>query len=143
MAINVYFEDVEVGQEIPAFVRQTNLMHWNRFAAVNDEFIPIHMDDDAGRAAGQAGAFGMGNLRWSYLLNALRDWAGDDVDIRELGVQFRAINNKDDILTTRAVVTEKKEEDGEHLVVLEVDVVNQNGEPTTPGRAVVALPSRA
>ena len=142
MANNVYFEDVEVGQEIPAFVRQTNLMHWNRFAAVNDEFIPIHMDDDAGRAAGQAGAFGMGNLRWSYLLNALRDWAGDEVEIRELSVQFRAINNKDDILSTRAVVTEKKEEDGEHLVVLEVDVVNQNDEQTTPGRAVVALPSR-
>ena len=142
MAINVYFEDVEVGQEIPAFVRQTDLMHWNRFAAVNDEFIPIHMDDEAGRAAGQAGAFGIGNLRWSYLLNALREWAGDEADIRELGVQFRAINNKDDVLTTRAVVTEKKEEDGECLVVLEVDVVNQHGEPTTPGRAVVALPSR-
>ena len=104
MAINVYFEDVEVGQEIPAFVRQTDLMHWNRFAAVNDEFIPIHMDDEAGRAAGQAGAFGMGNLRWSYLLNALREWAGDEADIRELGVQFRAINNKHDVLTTRAVV---------------------------------------
>lgn len=142
MANYVYFEDVEVGQEIPAFVRQTNLMHWNRFAAVNDEFIPIHMDDDAGRAAGQAGAFGMGNLRWSYVLNALRDWAGDEVEIRELSVQFRAINNKDDVLSTRAVVTEKKEEDGEHLVVLEVDVVNQNDEQTTPGRAVVALPSR-
>jgi acyl dehydratase len=143
MAINVYFEDVEVGQEIPAFVRQTNLMHWNRFAAVNDEFVPIHMDDEAGRAAGQAGAFGMGNLRWSYLLNALREWAGDEVDIRELDVQFRAINNKDDVLSTRAVITEKKQENGEHLVVLEVDVVNQNDEKTTPGRAVVALPSRA
>jgi acyl dehydratase len=142
MASNVYFEDVEVGQEIPAFVRQTNLMHWNRFAAVNDEFIPIHMDDDAGRAAGQAGAFGMGNLRWSYLLNALRDWAGDEVEIRELSVQFRAINNKDDVLSTRAVITEKKQEDGDNLVVLEVDVVNQNDEQTTPGRAVVALPSR-
>ena len=142
MATNVYFEDVEIGQEIPVFERQTNLMHWNRFAAVNDEFIPIHMDDDAGKAAGQAGAFGMGNLRWSYLLNALRDWLGDDAEIRELGVQFRAINNKDDVLRTRAVVTEKSHVEGENLVVLEVDVVNQNDEKTTPGRAVVVLPSR-
>jgi acyl dehydratase len=143
MTINVYFEDVEVGQEIPAFERQTDLMHWNRFAAVNDEFIPMHMDDDAGRAAGQAAAFGMGNLRWSYVLNALRDWAGDDVEIRELGVQFRAINNKGDVLRTRAVVTEKRQEQGENLVVLDVDVINQNGDETTPGRAVVALPSRS
>ena len=142
MAINVYFEDVEVGQEIPGFVRETDMRHWNRFAAVNDEFIPIHMDDEAGRGAGQAAAFGMGNLRWSYLLNSLRDWAGDDVDIRELGVQFRAINNKGDVLRTHAVVTEKRQEDGENLVVLAVDVLNQNDEKTTPGRAVVALPSR-
>jgi len=142
MTINLYFEDVEVGQEVPVFERRTDLMHWNRFAAVNDEFIPMHMDDDAGRKSGQDGAFGMGNLRWSYVLNALRDWAGDEAEIRELGVQFRAINNKGDVLRTRAVVTEKKQEDGEHLVVLEVDVVNQNDEQTTPGRAVVALPSR-
>jgi acyl dehydratase len=142
MTINVYFEDVEVGQELPPFERQTNMMHWNRFAAVNDEFIPMHMDDEAGRASGQAGAFGMGNLRWSYLLNALRDWAGDEADIRELSVQFRAINNKDDVLRTHAVITEKKQEDGANLVVLEVDVLNQKDEKTTPGRAVVALPSR-
>jgi acyl dehydratase len=142
MTINVYFEDVEVGQELPSFERQTNMMHWNRFAAVNDEFIPMHMDDEAGRASGQAGAFGMGNLRWSYLLNALRDWAGDEADIRELSVQFRAINNKDDVLRTHAVVTEKKQENGDNLVVLEVDVLNQKDEKTTPGRAIVALPSR-
>jgi acyl dehydratase len=142
MTITVYFEDVEVGQEIPAFARRTDFAHWNRFAAVNDEFIPIHMDDEAARAMGQEAAFGMGNLRWAYLLNALRDWAGDEVEIRELSVQFRAINKKNDVLTTRGVVTEKTQESGENVVVLDVDVVNQNGEKTTPGRAVVVLPSR-
>lgn len=143
MANNVYFEDVEVGQEVPVFERETTIMNWNRFAAVNDEFISIHMDDEAGKMAGQAGAFGMGNLRWSYLLNALRDWIGDEGTIRELGVQFRAINNKGDVLTTKAVVTEKKQEGGENLVLLDVDVINQNDEKTTPGKAVVVLPSRA
>jgi acyl dehydratase len=142
MAINVYFDDVQVGDELPAFSRQTDLANWNRFAAVNDEFIPMHMDDDAGRASGQAGAIGMGNLRWSYLLNALRDYFGDEADVRELGVQFRGVNNRGDVLSTFAVVVEKKQEDGENLVVLDVDVRNQNGEKTTPGSATVALPLR-
>ncbi len=63
MAYNVYFEDVEVGQELPGFKRRTDLMNWNRYAAVNDEFIPIHMDDEAGRQGqNEQGAFGMGNL---------------------------------------------------------------------------------
>jgi acyl dehydratase len=142
MASNVYYEDVQVGQEIPAFERTTDFMNWNRYAAVNDEFVYIHMDDEAGKAAGQGEAFGMGNLRWAYMLNALRDWAGDEADIRELSLQFRAINHKHDALRTYGRVTEKKQENGENLVVLEVNVLNQNDEKTSPGRAIVVLPSR-
>ena len=143
MANNVYFEDVSIGEDIPSFTRQTDLMHWNRYAAVNDEFVYIHMDDEAGRqAANEPGAFGMGNLRWAYLLNMLREWAGDEVDVRELGVQFRAINQKNDVLTCVGTVTEKTEEDGAHLVRLDTNVINQDGVATCPGHAVIALPSR-
>ena len=142
MAYNVHFEDIEVGDELPPFERKTDLMHWNRYAAVNDEFLYIHMDEEAGKAAGQGGAFGMGNLRWAYLLNSLRDWAGDEAEIRELSLQFRAINHKNDVLRTYGRVTEKKQQDGANLVVLEVNVLNQDDAKTAPGRAVVALPSR-
>ncbi len=143
MAENVYFEDVNVGDDIPSFTRQTDLMHWNRYAAVNDEFVYIHMDDEAGRAAAnEPGAFGMGNLRWAYLLNMLREWVGDEVDVRELGVQFRAINQKNDVLTCVGTITEKTEENGDHLVRLDTNVINQDGVATCPGHAVVALPSR-
>ena len=70
--------ELTVGTEIPVFQRATGLQNWNRYAAVNDEFVDIHMDDDAGRAAGFPTAFGMGNLQWSYLHTMLRDWIGDD-----------------------------------------------------------------
>ena len=49
---------VTVGTEVPEYARTTDLANWNRYAAVNDEFVPIHMDDDAGRAAGFPSAFG-------------------------------------------------------------------------------------
>jgi acyl dehydratase len=142
MAYNVYFEDVEVGQTIPVFERKTDFMHWNRYAAVNEEYVYVHMDDEAGRAAGQGAAFGMGNLRWAYVLNALRGWIGDEAEVRELGMQFRAINFKNDVLRTEGVITEKKQENGENLVVLTINVLNQKEEKTAPGRAVVSLPSR-
>jgi acyl dehydratase len=142
MAYNVYFEDVEIGQEIPAFSRETDLMNWNRYAAVNDEFLYIHMDDEGGKAAGQGAAFGMGNLRWAYVLNALRTWIGDEAEVRELSLQFRAINHKHDVLRTQGIVTDKKQVDGENLVILDVNVLNQKDEKTAPGRAVVVLPSR-
>ena len=139
----VYFEDVKVGDEIPSFVRQTDVMHWNRYAAVNDEFVYIHMDDEAGKNGGNAqGTFGMGNLRWAYLQNMLRDWAGDEAELKEMSAQWRAINQKHDILTTTGKITEKKTENGENLVRLDINVMNQDGKGTAPGYAVIALPSR-
>lgn len=144
MAINVYFEDVNVGDTLPEWSRQTDFMHWNRYAAVNDEFIPIHMDDEAGRKAlNEQGAFGMGNLRYAYIVNALQDWIGDEAQIREIGCEFRAINQKNDVLTVVGTVTDKTVVDGEHRVVLDIDVVNQNGQKTCPGHAIVAVPSKS
>ncbi len=142
MANTVYYEDVEIGQEIPAFERKTDFMNWNRYAAVNDEFVFVHMDDEVGKAAGQGAAFGMGNLRWAYVINALQDWIGDEAEIRELSMQFRAINHKHDVLSARGFVSAKSVEDGEHLVTLDINVVNQDGAATAPGTAVVVLPSR-
>jgi acyl dehydratase len=143
MAYKVFFEDVKVGDEIPPFVKQTDFMHWNRYAAINDEFVYIHMDDEAGKNGGNAqGAFGMGNLRWAYLHNMFREWAGDEAELKEMSAQWRAINQKNDILTTYGKVIEKKTENGENLVRLEINVMNQDGKGTAPGYAVIALPSR-
>ena len=142
MTHNIYFEDIEVGQEVPAFERETDFMNWNRYAAVNDEFVYLHMDDAVAKAAGQGEAFGMGNLRWAYVMNALQDWVGDESEVRELSMQFRAINQKHEVLTTQAVVTDKQVEDGEHRVLLDVNVVNQDGVAGAPGKAVVVVPSR-
>ena len=143
MTTKVYFEDVKVGDEVPPFVKQADLMHWNRFAAVNDEFVYIHMDEEAGRNGGNAqGVFGMGNLRWAYLQNMLRNWIGDEAEVREMSAQFRAVNQKHDVLTCTGTITEKKIEGKDHLVRLDINVMNQDGKGTTPGYAVVALPSR-
>jgi acyl dehydratase len=142
MTEQLYWEDVTIGDAVPPFTRTTGFMNWNRFAAVNDEFVFVHMDDEAGKAAGQGAAFGMGNLRWTYVLNALRGWIGEEGEIRELSLQFRAINHKNDVLTTVGTVTEKATAFGEHLVRLDVNVTNQDGVLGAPGIAVVALPSR-
>lgn len=131
---------IAIGTQMPGWSRQTDLAHWNRFAAVNDEFIPIHMDDDAGRAAGNApGAFGMGNLRFAYIANALRDWFGEDAEIVEIACQYRRLNQKHDLLTVTGRVTAVAEIEGRTEIRLDVDVVNQAGEGTTPGNAVVRV----
>jgi acyl dehydratase len=134
------FESICVGDQLPEFVRTTGFTEWNRYAAVNDEFIPIHMDDEAGRAAGnEKGAFGMGNLRLAYLVNMLRQWIGDDGQIRSLTAKYRSMNQKGDELHAVGEVVGKEIVDGLALVHLKIDVVDQNGISTTPGAATVVL----
>ena len=135
------FDDIQVGDRLPEWSRKTSFPEWNRYAAVNHEFVPFHMDDEAGRAAGNPkGAFGMGNLRYAYIVNALHDWIGDEGIVREAGCQHRVLNCKDDVLTVVGEVTEKAVEDGEQRVRLDINVMNQDGVPTCPGHAVVVLP---
>jgi acyl dehydratase len=129
-----------VGTELPPFTRHTDLANWNRFAAVNDEFVPIHMDDGAGRAAGQPGAFGMGNLQFAYLHNLLRDWIGPQGSIVSVGCQFRALNTRGATVTARGrVVGAERDAEGRALVDLEVWTEDQDGRKLAPGTAQVLL----
>ncbi len=138
--MSVNYDNVNVGDELPAWSRKTSFAEWNRYAAVNEEFVPFHMDDEAGRRAGnEQGAFGMGNLRYAYIVNALHDWIGDEGIVREVGCQYRAINQKEDVLTVTGTVTEKSSEAGENRIRLDINVVNQDGGATCPGHAVVVL----
>ena len=138
------FAEITPGERLPPFVAPRGIEAWNRFAAVNDEFVAVHMDDDAGRRAGnEAGAFGMGNLRLSYVANLLRDWAGDDAEIRELRVEYRSRHQKEDVLTATGTVVAVEAAEREGLVTIAVDVVTDDGRSTAPGTAIVAFPLAA
>jgi acyl dehydratase len=126
--------------EIPPFERTTDFEHWNRYAAVNDEFVPIHMDDDAGRAAGYPSAFGMGNLQWAYLHNVLREWIGVDGRIVRIGCQFRGPNLRGAVVTARASVTAVHPSNGETMYDVDVWTEDASGAKIAVGHATVARP---
>jgi acyl dehydratase len=131
--------DIVVGLELPPGVHTTGFPAWNRYAAVNDEFVPIHMDDEAGKAAGMSGAFGMGNLQWAYLHNLVRDWLGDSGRILFLECKFRAVNTKEQAVSSRARVSAvQQREDGLH-VELEVWTEDQYGTVLAPGRCIALI----
>jgi acyl dehydratase len=129
----------KVGDELPTFQRTTGFEHWNRFAAVNCEFVPIHMDDEAGKKAGYPSAFGMGALQWSYLHNVLRNWLGDDGNIVKIACQFRSPNIKGQTVTAHGVVREIREDDGKREIDLDVWTEDENGKKLAPGSATVLV----
>jgi acyl dehydratase len=131
--------DAKAGDELPPLTRTTGLENWNRYAAVNDEFVPIHMDDEAGRAAGYPTAFGMGNLQWSYLHILVRDWLGEDGRIASLSCQFRGANTKGMTVTVRGVVTAVRTEGGRRYGELDIWTEDDEGRKLAPGSATVEL----
>ena len=113
--------------------------NWNRFAAVNDEFSVIHMDDAGGHRAGFPTAIGMGYLLWSYLHNVLREWLGDQGRIVQASCQLRAPNLRGQTVSARAtVVRVTGSDDGTQV---ELDLWVESDEPVTlcRGQAVVML----
>jgi hypothetical protein len=129
--------DLYPGYELPPFARPSDLHAWNRFAAVNDEFVDIHMDDEAGRAAGYGSAFGMGNLQWAYLHSLLRASLPPDGRILELACQFRDASLRGETVTARGRV---ESVDGT-TVSLSVWTEASDGRRLTVGNAKVGLPS--
>ncbi len=138
-----YWEDVQEGQEVPPFGQKVGYMELNRFAGANNELVPIHMDPDyAKNVAKLPDVIIMGNLKLAYIANAITDWAGDEGWIKKIAIEYRRMDTVNTTITAKGRVTKKYEQDGQHLVELEVWVENEQGEVTTPGSAVVSLPSR-
>lgn len=135
--------DLQPGTAIPSFQRTTGFHNWNRFAAVNDEFVDIHMDDGAGRAAGYPGAFGMGNLQWAYIHNMLREWLGLDGRIVSVACQFRGPNLRNTVVTAHGTITAVRPTDSETLVDLDVWTETEGSGKVAVGTATVAVPGGA
>jgi len=136
------WNDVAEGQEIPPYTVKVGYMELNRFAGANDEYVPIHMDAEYARnTAKLPDVIVMGNLKLAYLANALSDWIGEDGWIEKLAVDYRKMDVVNKALSAKGKVTKKYQENGKHLVDLEVWIENEDGEVTTPGRATVSLPA--
>jgi acyl dehydratase len=138
----VYFDDVEIGTEVPPLVKAPiQQIQLTRYAGASGDFNPIHQDDEFARAAGMGGVFAHGMLSMGFVAQALTDWAGPGT-VRKLGVRFTGLVRLKDVVTCRGRVLGKSSKDELNLVDLEVWAENQRGEKVVTGRATLALPSK-
>ena len=138
----VYFEDVQEGQEIPALkITPTTqqLVHW---AAGSGDFYQIHYDQDFARSTGLQGVIVHGALKHALLGRMLWEWIRYDGRIKRYAVSYRGMDVPGQEMTCRGVVKAKRQENGENVVELEIWTENPEGQRTTPGTATVILPSR-
>lgn len=139
----IYFEDVSDGQEIPKIVENCDSQRLVLWAAGSGDYYQIHYDKDFAQKTGLPDRIVHGALKHALLGRLLHEWVGDEGRVRRFACQYRGMDDVDKDVTARGIVTGKRTEDGQHLIDLEVWTENPDGKKTTPGTAVVSLPSRS
>lgn len=113
----------------------------NRFG-IPDVPERVHWEEDFALEVGAPGAYDYGPERNSWLTHHLTNWMGDDGFLRKSKCQVRRHNPEGDMLFIKGKVSKKYESDGRHLVEIEQEGRNQDGELSVIGTGVVQLPSR-
>ena len=109
---------------------------------VPDTVQRLHWDPERAQELGIPMNYDYGAMRETWLTHALTDWMGDDGWLFKLRCEHRKFNYIGDTTWVRGTVTDKVQVDGRNEVHLEVSCWNQRGEQTTPGSAIVLLPTR-
>ncbi|MBW3665702.1 MAG: dehydratase [Actinobacteria bacterium] len=132
------FDEIAEGDTAPAVTHTLTRTDLVRYAGASGDFNPMHHDEVKAKEAGQPSVFGHGMLSMGIVGRALTDWVGPGA-LRRYKVRFKAQTWPGDELTTRVVVTGKREQDGECLVDLECALVNGDGDEVVVGSATAAV----
>lgn len=100
-----------------------------------------HLDEEIAHEVGLPGAYDQGWQRANWAGHLVTNWAGDTAFVRRLSHKLVIPNLVGDTTWMHGVVADKRVEDGEHLVDLELWGETQRQEKNVTGTATVRLPS--
>lgn len=140
--MKLYWEDVEVGTNIPNLVKVPTTRQLVRYAAASGDFYEIHYDKDFAQGTGLPGVILHGALKSSFLGQLITDWIGPEGILKKLGCQYRGMDEPGTPLTCKGFVTKKYRENSEYMVDCEIWVEDNNGRKFTPGWATASLPTK-
>lgn len=107
------------------------------YAGASGDFNPMHSDEIyATQVGGYPTVFAHGALSMGLTAKLVTDWL-DDGEITAFGVRFRRQVWPGDTLTARATVTATGSDEGRAMVELDLETVNQQGQPVVSGYARV------
>lgn len=138
----LYYEDLEVGSEITPLVKRPTTRQLVKWAGASGDFNEPHYDSEIAKRWGLPGVIVHGLLKYQFLVQLMTDWIGADGDLLKISCKYRGVDFPGDTLTCTGKVTRKFVDGERHCVECEIGITNQRGENTTPGMALVALPSR-
>lgn len=153
MLKQTYYEDVEVNGEIPVLEKIATTRMLVQWAGASGDFNPLHYEEDFAKTQGTGAPIVHGALKRAWLGQLVTNLIGDEGMLCQLSCQYRGMDYPRKMKTMKephdgetwlckGKVTKKYVDGGKHYVECEIWVENGKGSRTTPGSAVVILPSR-
>ncbi len=143
MAKQLFYEDVEVGTEITPLVKHPTPAQLVRWACASDDLEGMHYNHQRALSRGLPGIIIHGKLKFAWLGQLMTDWIGEKGILRKVTCEYRAPDIPGDTITCAGEVANKYVKDGEHYVECRIWMENGKGVTSTPGTAIVVLPSRS
>ena len=136
-----YYEDVELGDEIGPLEKDLSDEAVAAFCGIWGTGGPNRFTDvEEAKKSRLPGPIVPGIMTMAVMAQLLTGWSSSAA-LKQLDVVFRqTIPHKP--ATISAVVTDKREEDGEHLIECDVILSNEESGRLVGGKAVLSLPSR-
>ena len=138
----LYFDDVEDGQELPTYdIGPMTTTHAFRWSAAIENWHRIHYDQDfAVYHDGLPNVLIHGSWKQSIMPMYLKNLCLPEGWAWKVSFQHRALIVPGDTLTCWARVTKKYEKDGLGFLDLDTGMRLQNGTETCPGHGTIVLP---
>ena len=141
MAATVKYDEVEVGQEIPAVeypVRRVNLV---MYAGASGDFNQIHWNERFARSVGLPDVIAHGMFTMAEAGRFVTEWAGDPAAVVDYGVRFSSMvvvpdDEQGATLVVSGLIEEKLED---KRVVVALTAKSGDSRVLSKARAVVQL----
>jgi len=130
---------VAEGDQLDPWVVQTGLDQAIRYSGMTWGAPHFIFSDDAAKAMGMPGRLVPGPLKLALLAHAVERWLDGRGFVHHVRAAHRRPDIQDAPITITGNVTRIYEHDGKQRADLEVYVVNERGEPSVRGFAIVQL----
>jgi acyl dehydratase len=118
-------------RRVPSFYQKNELGYW-------DAAMRAHWDQAWAERLGQPAPYDYGVMRSAWLAHVVTNWMGDGAWLWKLSTAVRKFNHIGDTHFVMGVVHQV--DTAARRVTIDLTAVNQRGEATCDGRAVVILP---
>ncbi|MFF3671865.1 MaoC family dehydratase [Microtetraspora malaysiensis] len=141
MAATVKYDEVTVGQAIPAVEFPVHRVDLVKYAGASGDFNPIHWNERFAKSVGLPDVIAHGMFTMAQGGRFVTDWAGDPAAVVDYGVRFSSMvvvpdDDKGAVITVSGIVEEKLED---KRVVVVLTAKSGDSRVLSKARAIVQL----